>query len=63
MLFQFQEQRRRLAVEPREVGQIAHDGRCLPPIASGNLPGAWHQTPHPVDGGIMRVVEALALPE
>jgi hypothetical protein len=42
MLFQFQEQRRRLAVEPREVGQVAHDGRCLPPVSGGNLPEARH---------------------
>jgi len=63
VLFQFQEQRRRLAVEPREVGQIAHDGRCLPPIASGNLPVACHQGVIPRDGGIMRVVEALTLPD
>jgi len=42
VLFQFQEQRRRLAMEPCKVSQVTHDGRCLPPAVGGNLPDARH---------------------
>jgi hypothetical protein len=38
VLFQFEEQRRGFAVKPRQVGQVAHDGTCLPVAKSGNLP-------------------------